>query len=206
MVRSLAGVCAACLVLLLPVGARAEKKQFNDLTFDQVQKKYNELSEDGWTPLSITGKEVKKESRYDMTWADDKIGGWYIFAGLTTKEFQEKKDDMKKQGLKLHQEDTWKVAGEERCAGVWLRVPDGRAYWTHKKGAFEHKKGKLWEEVKDGKVVSKFVEEGRTKEYVEMHEKGRDVTLRLYSDRVESKGGGRREKFKSLYDGKWGSR
>jgi hypothetical protein len=143
---------------------------------------------------------------YDMTWVDDKIGGWYIYAGMTTKEFLEKKEEMTKQGLKLHQESSWKVAGQELRAGVWLREPDGRGFWARKNGSLEHVKGKLWEEKADGKVTCKFVEETRTKEYVEMVDKDRNVTLRVYADRVESKGERPKDEYKKIYEGKWGNK
>jgi hypothetical protein len=208
MVRSLSLPCALAVVLLVPVVARAEKKEFTNLSIDEVTKQYNELSEKGWTPVKITGKASGKDSVYDMTWVDDRIGGWYIYAGMTTKEFQDKKDEMKKDGLKLHQESSWKVAGQDRCAGVWIREPDGRAVWAYKNNGnyFEHKRGKLWEEVKDKKVVNTFIEQTRNKEFVELYDKGREVTVRLYAGHSDLKPAGAKAEFKHYSDGKWGTK
>jgi hypothetical protein len=208
MVRLLSAVCAACVLLLAPAGAKAEKKEFTGINIEEVTKQYNDLSEKGWTPVKITGKPMGKDSVYDMTWVDDRIGAWYIFAGLTTKEFQDKKDEMKKQGLKLHQESSWKVAREDRCAGVWVREPDGRAIWAYKNGGayFEHKKGKLWEELKDKKVANTFIEQNRTKEYVEIYDKSRDTTVRFFADHYDLKPAGAKSEFKKYADGKWGTK
>jgi hypothetical protein len=193
------------VLLLVASAARAEKKEFTGLTYDELNRHYNELSEKGWTPISVTGKAAGRESVYDMTWVDDRVGGWYIFVGMTDKEFQDKKEEMKKEGLKLHHESSWALAGQERFAGIWTREPDGRGSWEHKKQDWklEHTRGKVWEERADGKVAHRYVEDGRTKEYVEMTDKDHGVTLRVYHDHVDRRDGPKAE-FKRLHDdGKW---
>ncbi len=205
MVRSLPIASVLGVLLLAAPAARAEKREFTALTYDELNRHYNELSEKGWTPVSVTGKAAGRESVYDMTWVDDRVGGWYIYVGLTTKEFEDKKKGMKEEGLQLLHESTWTVAGQERWAGVWLREPDGRGAWSHKKQDWklEHTRGKVWEEKVDGKVAHYYVEDRRTKEYVEMTDKDRGVTLRVHGDHIDVRGGPR-EEFKRLHDeGKW---
>ncbi|HEX5272374.1 MAG TPA: hypothetical protein VFW33_17880 [Gemmataceae bacterium] len=203
--RSLRFASVLGVLLLAASAARAEKKEFSGLTYDQLNRYYNDLSEKGWTPVSVTGKAAGRESVYDMTWVDDKIGGWSMYVGLTPQEFQDKKEEMKKEGLDLAHESTWTVAGQERWAGVWVRKADGRGSWAHGKQDWklEHSRGKVWEERGDGKVSHRYVEDRRTKEYVEMTDKDRGVSLRVYNDHVDRREGPK-EEFKRLHDGgKW---
>jgi len=77
-----------------------------------------------------------------------------------------------------------------------------RNYWHHKTGHFENTKENKWEEKSPGGTYH-FVEKERTEKYVEIHDRSRDCTVRLFDDHclVRFKD----EPFKRLYEGRWGS-
>jgi hypothetical protein len=53
-----------------------------------------------------------------------------------------------------------------------------------------------------GDKAKHFVEKARTDDYVELYDKDRDLTVRLYSDRQEDKTGDKA--FHVVHKGKWG--
>lgn len=78
-----------------------------------------------------------------------------------------------------------------------------RNYWRDDKGHFENTKGNLWER-KNGDSTFHFVETDRTDAYVELYDKSRDFTVRLYSDRCMSKVPSTDNKFEKSSEGHWG--
>jgi hypothetical protein len=76
-----------------------------------------------------------------------------------------------------------------------------RNYWHHKEGHFENTKENRWEE-KSPTGTYHFVEKERTEKYVELHDKSRDCTVRLFDDHCTVRF--KDEPFKHLYDGHWG--
>jgi type III secretory pathway component EscR len=78
-----------------------------------------------------------------------------------------------------------------------------RNYWRHSKGHFENTKENKWEE-KSASGTQHFVEKDRTEKYVELFDKSRDCTVRLFDDHctVRFKDG----EFTKLYEGKWGGK
>jgi hypothetical protein len=74
-----------------------------------------------------------------------------------------------------------------------------RTYWRDSKGFFE-KRGKDWVEER-GDVKSRFVETDQTDDYVELFDRKRETTVRLYNDRCMVKVG--RKKFDRAHDGEW---
>jgi hypothetical protein len=164
------------------------EEKYTNKTGKEILKLYEELAEQGWTPISIKGKPSGDISRYDMTWDSDRIGAWYFWFGQTTEEFKEKKAEMQKLGLKLDQENSWTVGGVEKWAGIWVRPPDPRrliAKFGDK--TLVHARGHIWELKSGNKVVGTFKETLRTEDFVELYCKADDSTVRIYMDRVEVK-------------------
>jgi hypothetical protein len=77
-----------------------------------------------------------------------------------------------------------------------------RNYWHHKKGHFENTKENNWEEKAPDGNTYRFHERERTQHYVELHDKSRDCTVRLFDDHCSVKFGN--EPFKRYYEGHWG--
>jgi hypothetical protein len=75
-----------------------------------------------------------------------------------------------------------------------------RTYWRHSKGHFENTKGNAWLE-KSPDDTFRFVETDRNTNFVQLYDKSRECTVRLFGDRCMVKFGA--EKFKFYYDGKW---
>jgi hypothetical protein len=76
-----------------------------------------------------------------------------------------------------------------------------RNYWRHKEGHFENTMENKWEE-KSPSGTHHFVERDRTEKYVELHDRSRDCTVRLFDDHCTVKF--KDEPFRKLYDGHWG--
>jgi hypothetical protein len=79
---------------------------------------------------------------------------------------------------------------------------DIRHLWKFGAGNyFEQKGGTGWVEYGPKGITATFVETKRTDAFVEIFDKSRNVTVQLYKDHCDSKGG--KEKFKLLYNGRW---
>ncbi len=78
-----------------------------------------------------------------------------------------------------------------------------RNYWRHSKGHFENTKENRWEE-KSPDGTYHFVEKKRTDRFVELYDRKRQCTVRLFNDHCNVKFGD--EKFQKLYEGKWGGK
>jgi len=76
-----------------------------------------------------------------------------------------------------------------------------RNYWRYHGGHFENTTGNRWEERAEDKTFH-FVEVDRTERFVQLFDKDRDVTVRLYSDRQEDRTGN--GQFHELRKGGWG--
>jgi WD40 repeat protein len=75
-----------------------------------------------------------------------------------------------------------------------------RTYWKHSKGSFKKVADKQWvEKGPDGE--HQFVEKARVKAYVELFDKGRNVTVRLTDTQALVKSG--KAAFKATYKGTW---
>lgn len=83
-----------------------------------------------------------------------------------------------------------------------VRAAD-REYWKHEKGHFENTSGNKWIE-KTEKHTYHFVEKDRKEKYVELYDKTRDISVRLYDHHCDVKKGD--GKFEKYYEGKWGKR
>ena len=84
-------------------------------------------------------------------------------------------------------------------SGGGPRVHHERDYWRSSRGHFDNTKGDRWVEKYD-KAMFRYVETARTKEYVELFDKGRNFTVRLFADHYEVKVNNR---FDRRLDGKW---
>jgi hypothetical protein len=81
-----------------------------------------------------------------------------------------------------------------------------RTLWVYESGWFQKKEGKNWIEVNqenyDGPGKLNFREMKRTKEFVELNDDSRKISVRLYDKKVEFKQGDD-EEWNHLYDGRW---
>jgi hypothetical protein len=77
-----------------------------------------------------------------------------------------------------------------------------RLVWSYEGGFFADKDKKNWiEENPTGKYFFKEVD--RNEDYIELYDKSRDCTVRLYKDAMYLKGLGQFNDFVKLYDGEW---
>ena len=79
------------------------------------------------------------------------------------------------------------------------RVHHERDRWRSSHGQFVNTKGDRWVEKYD-KATFRYMETARTNEYVELFDKGRNFTVRLFADHYEVKVGNR---FERRLEGKW---
>jgi hypothetical protein len=85
------------------------------------------------------------------------------------------------------------------CAAC-ARAQD-RSYWRDEKGYFENTQGKEWVEER-GNTKHHFVEKEQTDDYVELHDKNRDITVRLFNDHCTIRSG-KKKNFDKAYDGEF---
>jgi hypothetical protein len=88
--------------------------------------------------------------------------------------------------------------------------PVRRLVWEHAEGLcrYADQGGGNWHEVaKDGSVSFRFIETSRNCDFVDLLDKGRGYTVRLYKDAMLMKGGDdglqRFDDFTKYYDGRW---
>lgn len=82
-------------------------------------------------------------------------------------------------------------------------VAGDRELWKFDGGFFIKLKGNRWQETsKTSDDKFHFVETARTDEYVEIYDKGRDLTIRLRKKMCTIQTG-KSNKFEKLYDGGW---
>src|ERR1700689_4387950 len=75
-----------------------------------------------------------------------------------------------------------------------------RNYWRYHEGHFENTSGNQWEEHMEDKTFH-FTEVDRTEKFVELYDKSRNITVRLYDDRQEDRSG--IGQFHELRKGEW---
>jgi hypothetical protein len=98
----------------------------------------------------------------------------------------------------------WLVAGLLVLVCVTRSDAAEREYWRHSKGHFENTEKNKWTEKAPNGETYHFIEVKRTEHYVELHDKGRDCTVRLHNTECEVKFGD--GKFERYYEGKWGGK
>jgi len=76
-----------------------------------------------------------------------------------------------------------------------------RKEWRYGRGIFKMTKEKEWQEKTPNNVVFHFVEKERTEKYVELYDRSRDCTVRLFDDRFEVKAPFTGGKFRKYHDG-----
>jgi len=86
-------------------------------------------------------------------------------------------------------------------AWVGTTVAAEREYWRHSNGHFENTEGNKWREKSPGGTFN-FVEQQRTLKFVQLYDRSRDVTIRLFDDRCMIRKGD--NPFELKYEGKWG--
>jgi hypothetical protein len=77
-----------------------------------------------------------------------------------------------------------------------------RNYWRHSGGHFENTVGNTWVEKIDYRTF-RFLEVERTAQYVELYDRTRDCTVRLFGDRCMVKFPGM-PRFEEYCGGRWG--
>lgn len=81
-------------------------------------------------------------------------------------------------------------------------LPLETAIWRHNRGSFEHQKNGEWVEVEQGKKTWVFEETGRTQDSITLHDKGRNIRLRITHQEVQLF---TQEGWQTLYRGDWAS-
>src|SRR5437868_14314057 len=94
------------------------------------------------------------------------------------------------------------VAGLLVLLGAASAPAQERECWRHSKGYFENTRGNQWIEKIDGNTYN-LMEVERTENFIELHDKGRNIIDRLYANRCEYKPANRNVPFRKSLDGKW---
>jgi hypothetical protein len=81
-----------------------------------------------------------------------------------------------------------------------------RSYWRQESGHFENTDRNRWVERAPDGATYHFVEVERRQRYVELYDRSRDCTVRLFDDRYEVKAPWNNYRFENYGVGRWGGR
>jgi hypothetical protein len=77
-----------------------------------------------------------------------------------------------------------------------------RGYWQPRSGHFEKMDANNWRERAEGGSVFRFVEAERNGRFVELFDRERGHTVRLFADHMEIRQKNNKN-FEKLYEGRW---
>jgi TolB protein len=95
------------------------------------------------------------------------------------------------------------LAAQSVRAFVYQSLAEKSKEWRYPNGSFKNTKDKEWVE-KAGKTTFHFVEKMQTKQYLELYDKDRNCTVRLYEKHFEVKAPFTGGKFERYRDGSFG--
>lgn len=111
---------ALAFVLSTSASARAAEESLSGLTAGEVQKAVENYGKKGWKPVSVKGYADGNQSKYDITFREEK-GGWIMHHEMTQDKFNTHKQDLALSGWKVTVHSTWKVNGQVRHVAVWTK-------------------------------------------------------------------------------------
>lgn len=91
----------------------------HDLTPDEYQALFSDLSSKGFRPRCLAGYEADGEPRFACVWDQYEGPPWQAWHGLTAEEYQAKFNDLADKGFRIVQLCGYSVGGTPYYAGIW---------------------------------------------------------------------------------------
>jgi CubicO group peptidase (beta-lactamase class C family) len=95
------------------------------LTSEQYQATFDDLANQGYRLVQISGYSVNNEARYAAIWELSTGPAWQARHGLTSEQYQATFDDLANQGYRLVQVSGYSVDNEARYAAIWEQNEEG---------------------------------------------------------------------------------
>jgi CubicO group peptidase (beta-lactamase class C family) len=95
------------------------------VTSEQYQATFDDLANQGYRLVQISGYSVNNEARYAAIWELSTGPAWQARHGLTSEQYQATFDDLANQGYRLVQVSGYSVDNEARYAAIWEQNEEG---------------------------------------------------------------------------------
>jgi hypothetical protein len=92
------------------------------LTSEQYQQAFDELLDQGFRPVCVSGYGVDGQDLYAAIWEQRDGSAWQARHGLTSEQYQQAFDELVGQGFKLTHISGYGVDAQDLYAAIWERV------------------------------------------------------------------------------------
>lgn len=162
-----------------------EQLRVVQMTSEQLQQSFNEMTRAGYVPTFISGYAVPGEgTRFDETFAKLHLDNWSSQVGLSDGDFLRKDAELVRLGYQLVSYSRYLDTDRYCHAGIWhlnRRVrPDPQETFHESKGhIFRRLTAATWIEQRPDGQICAYEEIARTPVYVELYDSQRTLYLRL---------------------------
>ncbi len=107
---------------------------FRDLTGESFGQKFQQYKNAGYIMIDMDGYETSAGVRYSMVWEKNKTNrGWAEYRDMTDDGYHNKWTELKNQGFRPVDIESYRSAGNQRFAGIWVKNTEGY-HWSSKRG------------------------------------------------------------------------
>jgi CubicO group peptidase (beta-lactamase class C family) len=135
-------ILTACMALLCIAGRGNEPSfeknidwlSFRDLTGESFGEKFQQYKNAGYIMIDMDGYEASGGIRYSMVWEKNKTNrGWAEYRDMTDDGYHTKWTEMKNQGYRPVDIESYRMGGGQRFAGIWIKNTESYN-WASKRG------------------------------------------------------------------------
>lgn len=124
--------------------------QWRNLTSDEYNEKWTQYRDEGLRPLSIEGYMIGGDLRFSGIWVENKEEiDWWSRRNMTNESFKEHFDDLRDDGYRPIDLETYPTGSGPRIASIWYENVDD-VEWAHwrnmSRDSYLDKSGELWDD------------------------------------------------------------
>ncbi|MBC7872735.1 MAG: hypothetical protein H7Y01_01995, partial [Ferruginibacter sp.] len=108
------------------------------LTGAEYQASFNEMSNNGYRLICISGYGVGNQAKFSALWDKSGGGAWAAKHNMTAAQYQQAFDDYGKQGYRLQYVSGYVVGGTEYFAAIWEKKSGGAMAVKHNMTAAQY--------------------------------------------------------------------
>jgi len=107
---------------------------FRDLSGESFGEKFQQYKNAGYIMIDMDGYETSDGVRYSMVWEKNTTNrGWAEYRDMTDGGYHEKWEDLKNQGYRPVDIESYRIGGNQRFAGIWIKNTENHG-WSSKRG------------------------------------------------------------------------
>jgi DNA-binding winged helix-turn-helix (wHTH) protein len=91
----------------------------HDLTSTQYQQVFNELTQQGYRLVDVSGFSVGGEERYAAIWEKSEGPAWHARHGMTSSQYQQEFNTLAKKGYRLRHISAYGIGTQDLYAAIW---------------------------------------------------------------------------------------